>query len=100
MVFYNKILKAYVFIDLKTTKLKPEYAGRINSYLNFYKTEINDENDNEPIRIILCTEKDAIAAEYALGGLNNQIFDSKYTLYIPDKTILMKQVEIALAEGK
>jgi predicted nuclease of restriction endonuclease-like (RecB) superfamily len=54
MVFYNKILKAYVLIDLKMDELRPEYAGQMNMYLNYYKTEINDEGDNPPIGIILC----------------------------------------------
>ena len=74
MVFYNKILRAYVLIELKTTKLTPEAAGQLNMYLNYYAAEVNDEHDNPPIGIILCTDKDSIAAEYALGGLSNNIF--------------------------
>jgi predicted nuclease of restriction endonuclease-like (RecB) superfamily len=100
MVFYNKILKAYVLIDLKMGKLKPENVGQINMYLNYYNTEINDEDDNPPIGIILCADKDEIAAEYALGGLNNQIFASKYTLYIPEKEKLIKEVECVLEKEK
>lgn len=80
MVFYNKILRSYVLIELKTGKLLPEAVGQLNMYLNYYKTEVNDEHDSEPIGIILCTDKDNIQAEYALGGLSNQIFASKYTL--------------------
>lgn len=72
MVFYNKILKAYVLIELKTTKLTPEAAGQINMYLNYY------------------------AAEYALGGLSNNIFASRYVLYIPNKEQLIAQVESVL----
>ena len=53
MVFYNKILKSYVLIELKTGKLMPEAVGQINMYLNYYKTEVNDDTDNEPIGIIL-----------------------------------------------
>lgn len=73
MVFYNKILRAYVLIELKTTKLTPEAAGQINMYLNYYVSEVNDADDNPPIGIILCTDKDSITAEYALGGLSNNI---------------------------
>ncbi len=62
MVFYNKILHAYVLIELKTTKLMPEAVGQLNMYLNYYESEVNDEHDNEPIGIILCTDKDSIAA--------------------------------------
>lgn len=93
MVFYNKILKAYVLIDLKMNKLKPENVGQMNMYLNYYNAEVNEIDDNEAIGIILCADKDEIAAEYALGGLNNQIFASKYTLYIPEKERLIREVE-------
>lgn len=96
MVFYNKILKAYVLIDLKKGRLEPDHIGKMNMYLNYYKTEINDKTDNPPIGIILCKDKNNIAAEYALGGINNQLFASKYTLYIPAKEILIDQVRKAL----
>ena len=100
MVFYNKILKSYVLIELKTGKLMPEAVGQINMYLNYYKTEVNDDTDNEPIGIILCTDKDSIQAEYALGSLSNKIFASKYTLYIPDREQLEEQVERVLRNYK
>ena len=96
MVFYNKILRAYVLIELKTTKLTPEAAGQINMYLNYYAAEVNDPDDNPPIGIILCTEKDSITAEYALGGLSNNIFASRYVLYMPNKEQLIAQVEAVL----
>ena len=96
MVFYNKILRAYVLIELKTTKLTPEAAGQINMYLNYYASEVNDPDDNPPIGIILCTEKDSITAEYALGGLSNNIFASRYVLYMPNKDQLIRQVEAVL----
>jgi len=96
MVFYNKILRAYVLIDLKMHKLKSENVGQMNSYLNYYKEEINEDIDNEPIGIILCTDKEEIAAEYALGGITNQIFASKYTYYMPDKELLIKEVQKAI----
>lgn len=96
MVFYNKILRAYVLIELKTTKLTPEAAGQINMYLNYYASEVNDPDDNPPIGIILCTDKDSITAEYALGGLSNNIFASRYVLYMPNKEQLIRQVEAVL----
>lgn len=58
MVFYNKILRSYILIELKTAKINISDAGQLNTYLNYYKTEINDENDTPPIGIILCAEKD------------------------------------------
>lgn len=100
MVFYNKPLRSYVLIELKTTKLMPEAAGQLNMYLNYYENEVNDESDNKPIGIILCTDKDSLTAEYALGGLSNNIFASKYTYYIPDKEQLIAEVERIVKEWK
>lgn len=93
MVFYNKILKCYVLIDLKIGTMKPEYAGQMNMYLNYYNAEVNDEYDNKPIGIILCKSKKEVAMEYALGGLSNNIFASTYTYYIPNKEQLISEVE-------
>ena len=93
MVFYNKILKCYVLINLKIGQMKPEYAGQMNMYLNYYNEEINDEYDNKPIGIILCKSKKEIAMEYALGGLENNVFASTYTYYIPKKEQLINEVE-------
>ena len=100
MAFYNKILRAYVLIELKTTKLTPEAAGQINMYLNYYASEVNDPDDNPPIGIILCTEKNSITAEYALGGLSNNIFASRYVLVMPNKEQLIAQVEAVLKKWK
>lgn len=96
MVFYNKILRSYVLIELKTVKLMPEAVGQLNMYLNYYANEINDEGDNPPIGIILCTDKGSFDVQYALGGLSNNIFASKYVLYMPDKEQLIAQVELVV----
>ena len=99
MVFYNKILKSYVLIELKTIKLMPEAVGQLNIYLNYYTAEINDENDNPPIGLILCTDKGNVDMQYALGGLSNNIFASKYVTYMPDKEQLIAQVEAVLSSN-
>ncbi len=91
MVFYNKLLKCYILIELKTTKLKISDGGQLNTYLNYYKTEVNDDLDNPPIGIILCAEKDEVAAEYILGGFDNNVFASKYTYVLPEKEELIKE---------
>lgn len=98
MVFYNKELHAYVLIELKTVKLMPEAVGQLNMYLNYYAAEMNEPGDNPPIGIILCTDKDNVSAEYALGGLSNNIFASTYTYVIPDKEKLIAQVEAVLKQ--
>jgi predicted nuclease of restriction endonuclease-like (RecB) superfamily len=100
MVFYNKILKAYVLIDLKIGRLKFGHAGQMNGYVNYYKTEVNEPDDNPPIGIILCADKDEVVAEFALGGLENQVFASKYTYYIPDKEQLIQQVKAVLEQSE
>lgn len=100
MVFYNKELHAYVLIELKTVKLMPEAVGQLNMYLNYYAAEVNEPGDNPPIGIILCTDKDNVSAEYALGGLSNNIFASTYTYVIPEKEKLIAQVEAVLEQWK
>ena len=96
LVFYNKILRSYVLIDLKMDDMKPEYAGQMNMYVNYYNKEVKDEFDNESIGIILCTGKKGVTMEYALGGLSNNIFASTYTYYIPNKDELINEVEKVL----
>lgn len=78
----------------------PEAVGQINMYTNYYKAEVNDEMDNEPIGIILCTDKYGVQAEYTLGNLLNKIFASKYTLYIPNREEFEEQVEKVIEKYK
>ena len=100
MVFYNKILKAYVLIDLKIGQLQPEHVGQMNMYLNYYNDEVNDGDDQRPIGIVLCTDKHEVMAEFALGGLENTIFASRYIYYIPDKEQLIYEVKTLLEREK
>lgn len=100
LVFYNKILRSYVLIDLKMDDMKPEYAGQMNMYVNYYNKEVKDEFDNESIGIILCTGKKGVTMEYALGGLSNNIFASTYTYYIPNKDELINEVEKVLESNR
>lgn len=96
MVFYNKMFRAYVLIELKAKEFMPEAAGQLNMYLNYYREEVNDPDDNPPIGLILCTDKNNLDVQYALGGLSNQIFVSRYVLYMPEKEQLLAQVERVL----
>ena len=99
MVFYNKIIKSYILIELKTRKLQISDAGQLNTYLNYYKTEINEKDDNPPIGIILCAEKDEISAEYILEGFDNDIFASKFTYIFPDKEKLIQELKMIIDEN-
>lgn len=84
----------------KMGKLKPENMGQMNMYLNYYETEINDIEDNKPIGIILCAKKDNVVAEYSLGGINNNLFASNYTYFMPNKEELIAQVEKVIKENE
>lgn len=100
ILFYNKILRSYVLIDLKMDDMKPEYAGQMNMYVNYYNKEIKDEFDNETIGIILCTGKKGVTMEDALDRLSNNIFASTYTYYIPNKEELISEVEKVLESNE
>ena len=65
----------------------------MNLYLNYFKTEENVQGDNEPIGIILTKDKDEVLVEFAMGGISNKIFISKYQLYLPDKKTLQRKVK-------
>jgi len=92
LVFYHRILKCFVLIDLKTQKVKHQDIGQMNLYLNYFKEEENVDNDNEPIGIIIAKDKHEFLVKYATGGLSNKIFVSKYQLYLPDKKVLENKV--------
>ena len=96
LVFYHRILKCFVLIDLKTKKVSHSDIGQMNLYLNYFKTEESVEDDNEPIGIILSADKDEILVEFATGGISNKIFVSKYQLYLPDKKQLQRKVKAIL----
>ena len=98
LVFYHRILKCFVLIDLKTKKVNHGDIGQMNLYLNYFKQEENVKGDNEPIGIILSAEKDEVMVEYAMGGISNKIFVSKYQLYLPDKELLQQKIKAIIYE--
>jgi len=99
LVFYHRILKCFILIDLKIKNVAHGDIGQMNLYLNYFKTEENVEGDNEPIGIILSAEKDEVLVEFATGGISNKIFVSKYQLYLPDKKQLQRKVK-AIMDSK
>lgn len=98
LVFYHRILKCFVLIDLKTRKVKHHDIGQMNMYLNYFKAEENVADDNDPIGIVLATDKDEIMVEYATGSISNQLFVSKYQLYLPNVELLRTQLRRLLDE--
>ncbi|SIS71947.1 Predicted nuclease of restriction endonuclease-like (RecB) superfamily, DUF1016 family [Chryseobacterium ureilyticum] len=93
LVFYHRILKCFILIDLKIKQVEHNDIGQMNLYLNYFKSEENVVDDNEPIGIILSAEKDEVLVEYATGDISNKIFVSKYQLYLPDKKELQQKVQ-------
>jgi len=84
LVFYHRILKCFVLIDLKHGEVQHEDIGQMNFYLNYYREEMNTEGDTEPIGIVLGTYRNKLVMHYALQNITNQIFVSRYQLYLPD----------------
>ncbi|MEK7375797.1 MAG: PDDEXK nuclease domain-containing protein [Candidatus Margulisiibacteriota bacterium] len=100
LVFYHRILKCFVLIDLKIGKASHLDVGQMNMYLNYFAKEENTKGDNPPIGIILAADKDDVLVEYALGGITNKLFVSKYELYLPDKEELRNKVKLLLSQKK
>lgn len=98
LVFYHRILKCFVLIDLKTQKVKHQDIGQMNLYLNYFKEEENTEGDREPIGIIIAKDKHEFLVKYATGGLSSKIFVSKYQLYLPDQKQLENKVKQILGD--
>lgn len=93
LVFYHRILRCFVLIDLKIDDLRPHDIGQMNMYLGYFANEENVEGDNPPIGIVLTTHKDELLVEYATYQMNAQLFVSKYQLYLPDRDELRQQLE-------
>ena len=85
LVFYHRILKCFVLIDLKRGEVQHEDIGQMNFYLNYYREEMNTEGDTEPIGIVLGAYQDRLVMQYALQNISNQVFVSRYQLYLPDR---------------
>lgn len=93
LVFYHRILKCFVLIDLKKNSVKHEDIGQMNMYMGYFAKEENEPNDNPPIGIILSHNKDELLVEYATYGMDSNLFVSKYELYLPNKEELKKLVD-------
>lgn len=100
LVFYHAILKCYVLIDLKRAEIKHGDIGQMNLYLNYFKNEICQPDDNPPIGIVLGAKKDELLMEYALQGIDNQLFAARYQLYLPNRDELQAQLNLLLDNTK
>ena len=90
LVFYHRILKCHIIVELKIDKFRHEYASQLNMYLNYFKTEVMQPDDNPPIGILLCTEKGDTLVKYATAGLDPNIFVQKYMIELPSEEDIKK----------
>lgn len=100
LVFYHRILKCFVLIDLKKNAVKHKDIGQMNMYMGYFAKEENSFDDNPPIGIILSRTKDELMVEYATYGMDSQLFVSKYELYLPNKEELKRLVDGIIADTK
>ncbi len=85
LVFYHRLLRCHVLIDLKVRKFRHSDAGQMNFYLNYYRENIMVPSDNPPVGLILCTDRDETRVRYATTGMDNQLFVSKYQTVLPSE---------------
>ena len=103
LVFYHRILKCHVLIELKVDRFTHEHLGQLNTYVSWYRKHMMTEGDNPPVGLLLCTEKDHVLVEYATANLDNRLFVSKYQLELPRKEELERFLQAKrdeLTEGQ
>ncbi len=93
LVFYHRILKCFVLIDLKKNAVRHQDIGQMNMYLGYFAKEESAPDDNPPVGIILSHIKDELLVEYATYGMDSKLFVSKYELYLPNKEELRRLVD-------
>lgn len=94
LVFYHRILKCFVLIDLKIDEAGYEAVGQMNMYLGYKEAEQNTEGDNPPIGIILARSKDELQITYAMSHTSSQLFVKKYQLYLPNEKEVRREIEL------
>lgn len=98
LVFYHRILKCHVLVELKLEHFTHQNIGQLNTYVSWYRQHMMSEGDNPPIGILLCTDKNHALAEYALAGMDNSLFVSKYLLELPRKEEMQAFIEKQVKE--
>lgn len=94
LVFYHRILKCHVLIDLKVRAFRHADVGQMNFYLNYFKKNIMESDDNPPVGIILCTDKDEVKVEYATDSIDHKLFVSKYLVELPSREDLERLLQL------
>ena len=98
LVFYHRILRCHVLIELKVEDFEHANAGQLNTYINFYKQNIMQEFDNPTVGILMVTDKNSALVEYATAGMDKNLFVSQYLLQLPNKEALINFVKEELKE--
>jgi len=100
LVFYHRILKCFVLIDLKREEAGYEDVGQMNMYLGYMEAEQNVEGDNPPIGIVLARSHDELQIKYAMSHTNSHLFVQKYQLYLPNEAELRREIELVYSQGR
>ncbi|MBN1969657.1 MAG: DUF1016 family protein [Candidatus Delongbacteria bacterium] len=98
LVFYHRVLKCHVLVELKLQGFTHENIGQLNTYVSWYKENVMLKSDNPPVGILLCTDKDHSFVKYALAGMDNNLFVSKYQLELPKQEEMQKFIDEKLKE--
>ncbi len=93
LVFYHRILKSHILIELKLGEFEHGDIGQLNTYLNYFKDEICEPDDNQPVGILLVAEKDHTLVKYATAGMDENFFVQQYMLKLPDVNLLKQHIE-------
>jgi predicted nuclease of restriction endonuclease-like (RecB) superfamily len=93
LVFYHRLLRCHLIIDLKVRHFQHSDAGQMNFYLNYWKREVTTPADNPPVGLLLCSDKDQTKVEYAIGGLDQQLFVSRYLVALPKPNEIEQLIE-------
>jgi hypothetical protein len=93
LVFYHRILRCFVLVDLKLGAVQHQDIGQMNMYMGYFAAEENTEDDKSPIGMILTREKNELLVKYTTYGMNSQLFVQKYQLYLPDREELQRELE-------
>jgi predicted nuclease of restriction endonuclease-like (RecB) superfamily len=93
LVFYHRVLKCHVLVELKVDEFRHEHLGQLNTYVSYYRAHEIVEGDQPPVGILLCTGKNHALVEYALAGMDNRLFVSKYQLELPGAEELRRYLD-------
>ena len=93
LVFYHRILHCSIIVELKNDEFRHEHLGQLNAYVSYFKENEMHDGDNPPVGILLCTKAGKKMVEYALAGMDNNLFVSTYLLQLPDKSVLEKFIK-------